>query len=555
MEKEQVTETTEITEIKENKENKENKGKDQNITVAKAAGFLMLTMSASRILGYLRDVFIYHSFGQNRITDAYNAAFSIPDFLYMILVGGALSSSFIPVFSSYIAKDREEGWRVASIVLNWVMVLLMIGVAIGIAFTPQLVEILVPGFNPEAMELTVVLTKIMFAQVFFMSLSGISQGILQSYKHFTSPAIGSVLYNLGIIVGGLLLAAPIESRWPGYGIAGFSIGVVLGAMINFFVQVPALKKVGFHYFFSFDFRHPGVKKLMALMVPVFIGLSASEVNLFINQALASDLSPGMLAALKTGQRLMQLPIGIFAIAIAVAVFPTMTAHVARGEMDDFRKSASLGLRSVLFITIPAAVGLAVLRIPLVRFMYEFKTGAFTAASTIATADALFYYCIGLFAYGAIHVLSRMFYALQNTMTPVFASVVSIGVNIGLSLLFVGPMGHTGLALAYSLTGIFNMILLLVLLRAKTGSIEGGKLTVSFVKILLASAIMGAIVAFVAGGCEVLLGVDGKLVQVMQLVVSIAVGAVVYGIITVGLKMDEADMVKGILLRKLRRRRK
>lgn len=529
--------------------------KEQNATVARAAGFLMITMIASRILGYLRDVFIYNSFGQNRITDAYHAAFSIPDFLYMILVGGALSSSFIPVFSSYIAKDKEEGWRVSSIILNWVMILLFIGVAIGIAFTPQLINLLVPGFNPEAMDLTIALTKIMFLQVFFMSLSGITQGILQSYKHFTSPAVGSVLYNVGIIAGGLILAGPIEKIWPGYGIAGFSLGVVFGAMINFLVQVPSLKKVGFRYYASFDLSHPGVKSILALMVPVFIGLSVSEINDFVSQALASDLEPGMLAALKTGQRLMQLPVGVFAIAIAVAVFPTMTAHVAKGEMEEFHQSASLGLRSVLFITVPAAVGLAVLRVPIVRFMYEFKGGAFTPEATLATADALLYYCIGLFAYGAIHVLSRMFYSLQNTMTPVFASVSSIIVNIGLSIALVGPMGHTGLALAYSLSGIFNMVLLLLLLKKKTGSVDEKNLLLSFSKIILASVMMAVAVYFTAQGCQNLLGVAGKGAQSLQLAVSIGIGAVVYAFITIGLKMDEADMVKGVLLRKFRRHRK
>ncbi len=529
--------------------------KEQNATVARAAGFLMVTMIASRILGYVRDVIIYNSFGQNRITDAYHAAFSIPDFLYMILVGGALSSAFIPVFSSYVNKDKEEGWRVASIVLNWVIILLLIGIALGIAFTPQLIQLLVPGFDETYMELTVALTKIMFIQVFFMALSGISQGILQSYKRFTSPAVGSVLYNLGIIIGGLVLAGPVERLFPGYGIAGFSIGVVLGAMINFLVQVPSLKKVGFRYYPSFDLSHPGVKSIMVLMIPVFIGLSIEEINSFVSQALASDLEPGMLAALKSGQRLMQLPVGVFAIAIAVAVFPTMTAHVAKGEMDEFQQSASLGLRSVLFITIPAAVGLAVLRVPIVRFMYEFQGGAFTPEATIATADALLFYCIGLFAYGAIHVLSRTFYSLQNTMTPVFASVSSIAVNICLSIALVRPMGHTGLALAYSLSGIFNMVLLLLLLKKKTGSVDEKNLLASFGKIILASACMGAVVFFAAWGCESLLGTAGKLAQSVQLAVSIGIGAVVYALITISLKMDEADMVKGVLLRKFKRRRK
>ncbi len=319
--------------------------------VWEAAGFIMFTMVVSRILGYLRDVFIYASFGQNRLTDAYNAAFSIPDFLYMLLVGGALSSAFIPVLSSYIANHQEEeGWKVSSIIYSCVMVLLVIGVAIGIIFTPQLIQLLVPGFDAASMKLTITLTRIMFAQVFFMCLSGISMGILNSYKKFAAPAIGSMIYNLGIIIGGLLLMKPIEAIWPGYGIAGFSIGVVLGAALNFFVQVPALKKVGLKFHFSLNFRHPGVRKILVLIFPVFIGLAVSQINLFVTQNIASMFSAGIVAALHTAQRLMQLPIAIFAIAIAVAFFPTMTSYASRGEMKEFKRSTIMGLRTVLFVT-------------------------------------------------------------------------------------------------------------------------------------------------------------------------------------------------------------
>jgi len=398
--------------------------------VMRTAGFLMIMMVLSRLLGYVRDIFIYNQFGQNRITDAYNAAFTIPDFLYSILVGGALSSVFIPVFSSYVARGEEDdAWHVSSIVLNWVLLFLAVGITLGCFFTPQLINLLVPGFDPASMELTVTLTRIMFCQVIFMSLAGISQGILQSYNHFVTPAIGSVLYNVGIIAGGLLLAVPIEAKWPGYGIAAFSIGVVLGSMINFFVQAPTLKKVGFRYYPSLNLRHPGVKQLLSLMLPVLIGLSVSEINLIVNQNLASTLSDGMIAALRQAQRLMQLPIGVSAIAIAVAIFPTLTSQAATDQMKGFRNTFSLGLRSVLYITVPFSAAMAVLREPLIRFMFEFAGGKFHAEDTQATAYALLFYCIGLFAYSSIHVLSRTFYALKDTKTPVFCAVCALICNI------------------------------------------------------------------------------------------------------------------------------
>ncbi|MBZ4686779.1 MAG: putative peptidoglycan lipid flippase [Clostridia bacterium] len=512
-------------------------------TVARAAGFIMITMIISRILGYIRDVVIYAKFGQNRITDAYNAAFSVPDFLYMLLVGGALSSAFIPVFSSYIVTDKEkDAWEVASIIFNIIMILMVLGIVFGIIFTPQLITLLVPGFTGDAFDLTVFLTRIMFFQVFFMGLSGISVGILNSYKHFTAPAIGSVLYNLGIIIVGLVLS-------PFIGIAAFSIGVVSGAAMNFGVQLPVLLRKGLRYKFSFNLKHPGVKKIFALMFPVLIGLSVTHFNLFVNQNLASTLRPGIVAALRTGQRLMQLPIGVFAIAIAVAIFPTLTGNIARGEMQQFKKNMSLGVRSVIFVTLPAAAGLMALRVPLIRLLFE--QGMFTHANTLATAHALYYYSIGLFAYSAIQVLNRTFYALHDTKTPVATGVLTIAINIWLNFVLLDILGHGGLALAYSLAGIFNMVALLVILRLKIGGIDGKRMLISFFQSVFASIAMGLPLYYIAGFLEKWIDVSIKLGQFIQVILGIAIGTVIYAVIVSLFKMEEADMVLGILKRKFK----
>jgi len=523
--------------------------------IFQAAGLLAFTTVLSRILGYLRDVIIYNEIGQNYMTDAYNAAFSIPDFIYSILMGGALSSAFIPVFSAYISTEREkEGWKVASIVFNWVIVFMLILVGMGMIFTPQLIQLLVPGFDEPAMKLTVDLTRIMLIQVIFMCLSGFSTGILNSYKEFRAPAIGSVLYNLGIIVGGLLLAGPIEQRFPGYGIAGFSIGVVLGAFLNFAVQAPKLFRLGWNYSLSFDYKHPGVKNLISLIIPVFIGLAASQINLFVNQNLASGLEEGMVAALRTAQRLMQLPIGVFAIAIAVAVFPTMTAQVAQNKLDEYKQTMTMGLRTVNFIIIPCAVGIAVLREPIIRFMYEFMGGKFTAENTVATGEALLFYCIGLFAYGSIHVLSRAFYSLNDTKTPVFAAISSIVVNIILSIILVDIMQQGGLALAYSVCGIVNMILLLVFLYMKIGDYGVKPFLISMLKISAACIIMGLAVSLAASVWEMVFGTGNKFAQLFELLLAIAVGAGVYFGTTYFWKMEECKQVWGIFSRRLKRKK-
>ena len=516
----------------------------------------MVTMLASRLLGYVRDVIILAKFGQNRLTDAYNAAFSVPDLLYMLLVGGALSSAFIPVFSSYLAKNQElKGWRSISIIFNWIMVLLILGVTCGLIFTPQLVELMVPGFDAATKEMTVNLTRIMFFQVIFMSLSGISTGILQSYRSFTAPAVGSVLYNLGIIVGGLVLSAPIEHFFPGYGIAGFSVGVVLGAMLSFFVQFHALLKIGIHYSFTFDTKDEGFRELLVLIVPVFIGLAVSQLNLFVNQNLASGLSEGMVAALRSAQRIMQVPISVFGITVGVAFFPTMTALAAKNQIEEFKASLMMGIRTVIFITIPASVGLAVLREPAIRFMFEFSGGQFTGENTEQTAYALLFYCIGIFAYSVLHTLCRAFYSLKDTKTPVWVSVTSIVVNVVFSLILVRVMNQGGLALAYSIAGIFNVMLLLYLLRRKVGQIHGKSLVISTAKTIGVSAVMGLIVALAAWGFEAFLPMSNKILQIIQLLVCVGLGILVYAFVSLKIKMPEAEQVMDILRRKFRSKQK
>lgn len=515
--------------------------------IAKAAGLIMISMMLSRILGYVRDVVIYSKFGQVYLTDAYNAAFSIPDFLYYLLVGGALSSAFIPVFSSYIATNKEEdGWDVASTIFNLVMILMFVGIVIGIIFTPQLIHILVPGFNKEGFELTVLLTRIMFIQSFFMGLSGISQGILHSYKHFLAPALGSVLYNLGIIVFGLMLVDSL-------GIMGFTIGVVLGAAANFLIQVPALLKIGLRYRLTLNLKHPGVKQIGILIIPVLIGLSVNHLNLFVNQNLASSLPEGMLSALRAAQRIMQLPIGVFAIAVALAVFPTLTGQAARKEKEAFRETLSRGVRTVIFITLPAAVGLIVLRVPVVRAL--FQQGEFTVSNTEATSYALLFYSLGLIGYSAQQVLNRAFYALKNTKIPVFVGIITVLINLVLNFLLIKPLAHGGLALAYSIAGLANMVMLLFFLRLRIGHIDGRKMLASFGKTLFASLIMGVVVYFCSYLIEANFDIQYKTIQIIQVVVPVIVGVVVYGSMAWMMKMEEAQMAMGILMRKLKRKRK
>jgi len=511
--------------------------------VARAAVLLMITVIISRILGYGREVALYTLFGQNYVTDAYRAAFSVPDFLYMLLVGGALSSAFIPVFSACVATGKEEdGWKSASIVFNYIILLLLIFIFFAYFYTQPLINLLAPGLPAEYSSLAVKLTHIMLLQTFFMALNGFAMGILNSYNIFSAPAIGSLLYNLVIIIVGISFVDQL-------GVAAFSYGVVLGAALNFAVQIPALRKVGLKYYFSFDYSNAGFRQIMMLMIPVLAGLGVVQLNLFVTQNLSSGLGPGAISALNLAQRIMNLPVGIFAVSVATAVFPTLTALVAQGEMDTFKRATSLGIRAIFLVSIPSSLGLIALGEPLIKLLFE--QGEFTVAMVKATNEALVYYCLGLFAYSSIQVFNRSFYALKDTFTPVAAAFATIAFNIFLSVKLVEPMGHKGLALAYSLAGILNIILLMVILRIKVGKMGGAKIMTSFCLSTGASFLMFVLVRHLIGYFDsALIFAHDKLALLFSVGAAICLGTVVYGFIIYLFKLEESELLLKMIRRKL-----
>ncbi len=547
--KEEKEETKDERDVVVSGEDKTPKIKEDS--VARSAMVVMIAMIVSRILGYLRDVIIYARIGQNHYTDAYAAAFKIPDCIYMILVGGALSAAFIPVISSYIAKGKKEDvWRFTSVVINVIACLLLLLVLIAYIFAPQFIAFYVRGFDAETMALTVVLTRIMLFQCVLMAMAGICQGILQAYKIFTPTAIGSVLYNVGIILVGAALSGFIEYHFPGYGIAAFSLGVVAGAFANFAVQAFALRKIGMHYYFSFDIRNEGFRRMVLLMLPVFISLGAVELNLFVNSGLASFLPGGYLSTLNTAQRLMQMPISIFGVSIAMAVFPVLSREAALHHFDDFRKDFSYAMRTILFIMIPFSIMLVVLGVPFIRFLYEI--GKFTGDNTQAVAFALYFYAVGIFAYGCIQVLNRAFYAMQDTKKPVIVAVSGVAINLVLSFVLIRYLQHGGLALAYSTAGICNVIFLLLFLKSKLKYIGMREILISSGKTLVASIFMAAGTFTVAHGAEMLFGVASKGTQFMQLASAGLTGLVIFFLCAKLMKMPEVETVSGQIKRKFKR---
>ncbi len=521
--------------------------------VIRAAGLLMAVQVLSRVLGYARDVVMVNIFGADFATDAWNAAFLIPDTLYQVLIGGAIGSALIPVFSAYINNDRsDEGWRATSVFSSWFMLILTVLLALAFVFTEPLLYV-ITDFSHGDMALPVALTRITLVQAFFMALSAIATGLLQSYKHFFWPAVGSLLYNVVILLCGVTLVGPIEALWPGYGIASFSIGVVLGALVTLVVQIPMLKKVGFRFQLSFERHNEGMRRMIRLLIPVVIGLSVTKLNIFVTQKLATGLESGMYTLLLTANRFMQLPLGVFAVSMATAIFPTMSAQAAQGQIDEMKSSISMGVRDIIFVLLPSAVGLILLREPIIRLLYEFS-GQFTAADTAAAGAALFYYCLGLLFYGTVTVFIRGFYALQNTVTPIVVSISCIAVNILFSLALVGPMGHRGLALAYSLAGFVQCAATLLALRHKIGPMDLRNMLFCLVKTGIACLCMGVAVWLTTRGCDALLGVDTKLTQMLQVAAGLAVGVLVFFLAAWLMKMEELQTVAGAITRRLGRKK-
>lgn len=515
-------------------------------TVAKAAGLLMMTQLASRILGFFRESIMAGYFGKTSATDAYQTAFILPDLLYWLLVGGVLSSAFIPVFSEFIHKgNEEEGWRVVSSVVNIIFLGLSVLVILALLFTPQFIRLEAPGFTPENQALAIHLTRILLIQPLILALSGITMGVLNSYKIFFPSALGTVLYNACVIFFGVIIARPNNPQT----ISGFAIGVVIGALANFLVQIPALRKVGMRYYPVIDLHHPGVRRIAALAVPIILSYALNQIQVAVNSNLGSHLVAGSITSIWYSYRLFQLPVGIFALAIAVAVFPTLNEQATLQKWSEFIKTSSGVVRMVIFITIPISVGMIVLRYPLIRVL--FQHGAFKAQDTILTAIPLLYFCVGITAQSIIQVLPRMFYALQDTWTPVTLGIISMIANIVFMFLLVKPLQAGGLALATSLAAVVNMFLLFYVLRKRLRQIDGWRILRTSLQTLGASALMGAVVWLWNRGLTPYLG-SGTVGSILILVTGTSLGALVFAGVAKGLRMEEFTQTLGMIRQKVHR---
>jgi putative peptidoglycan lipid II flippase len=472
------------------------RGSADKAQIARAAGLVMALFVVSRALGLLREVVISHRFGTSGDLDAYLAAFRLPDILFQIVAGGALASAFIPTFAGLLAQEDDDGaWQLASAIINLVLLLTATLAIVAALASPWLVRsVIAPGFEPEQQALTASLMRLMLITPAVFGVSGVVMSILNARQHFLLPAVAPVLYNLGIIGGAIGLA-------PVMGVRGLAVGVVVGALGHLLVQVPGLARHGLRYTPTLGLREPGVHEVGRLMLPRMLGLAAVQLNFLVNTILASGLVAGSLSALNFAWLLMLLPQGVFAQAVATAAFPTFSAQAAKGESSAMRSTLAATLRAVLYLALPAAVGLIVLRVPLVKLIFE--RGAFTNTSTSMVAIALGLYALALPAHSLLEIIVRAFYALHDTKTPVIIGIAAMGLNVGLSLALirvfeaVGWPPHGGLALSNSLATTVEMAVLLGIIRRRLGGLEGRRMIRSVLRIGLSATVMGIVAGVLA----------------------------------------------------------
>jgi putative peptidoglycan lipid II flippase len=503
------------------------RGADQKVAsesafsqIARAAGLVVGLFLVSRILGLAREMVISHQFGTSGALDAYLAAFRLPDILFQIVAGGALASAFIPTFTGYLAKsDKDGGWRLASSIINLVVAITSVVAVVAAALAPLLVStVIAPGFDPDRQALTVRLMRMMLVTPIVFGVSGVIMGILNAQKHFLLPALAPIIYNLSIIAGALLLA-------PAMGVQGLALGVVAGAFGHLAIQLPGLVRYRMRYTAAFGLRNPGVHEVGRLMLPRMLGLAAVQLNFLVNTILASGLVAGSISALNYAWLLMLLPQGIFAQAVATVAFPTFSTQEATGQRAEMRSTLAATLRVVLFLAVPAAVGLIVLRVPLVGAI--FQRGSFTATSTGLVAPVLALFALGLPAHSVVEIVVRAFYAMHDTKTPVLVGIGAMALNVLLSLTFIAafraagwqPIG--GLALSNSLATTLEMGALLAILRGRLSGLEGKQMAGSLARTGVAAAGMGLVAAALA----TLFSARGPLVAAgMAMVVGVGVYA-------------------------------
>jgi len=507
--------------------------------IASAATLILVAYGLSRILGAVRELVIANTFGTSHTLDDYRVAFGVPDLLFNLLLAGAISSAFIPVLSEFLAHDeRERAREIGARVLNTALLILTGGAALLFVVAPFYVSLIAFGYSQHDHEVIVGLTRILLLQPIFLGAGGLVIGILTAHQRFLAQALAPLFYNGAIIVAAAAFA-------PRYGVTALAVGVVAGALLHVGVQLPALWRTGWRPQPAFGLNDPGVRKVGRLMFPIALGLAAAQVNVFVDTILGTSLPHGRVAALRYADTTAQLPLGTFSQALAFVLFPFLARDAALGAIASIRHRTALALRLNIFVLVPASVGLAVLSVPIIVVL--FQRGPFGADSVAQTSFALVFFSLGLASQAATALLVRVFYALQDVMTPLKISLVVIVVNLATNIILVHLLAQGGLALGTSIAATLNAVLLGTALRRRLHGLEGrqilgtaGRAVIGVVPMAL---VAGLTAAALTGGA-----LHNGIRQVAALVAAVLLGSLTYVGVQRLLRSEELSVVFSVIRR-------
>lgn len=518
-------------------------------TLGGAAFIIALAGVASRVLGFLRDRLLASSFGAGDILDAYYAAFRLPDLVYGLLVLGALSAAFIPVFTELVAHDeREKAWRLAQGALQWLVIILGGAALFGIVFAGPIATWIAPGFSPEKQALVASLTRVMLLSPIFLAVSAVIGGVLVSFKQFLAYSFAPVFYNLGIIFG-------ITVLYPSFGTTGLALGVVLGSLLHVIVQLPAFRRAGYHLNFlplKETFSDPALRKVVRLMVPRSLAMAVNQISLVIVTVFSSTLISGSLAAFTLAINIQSVPLGLFGIAFSLASFPVLATLAAKREDKEFFSVFAKTARRILYFVLPLSLFFIIFRAEIVRIVLG--TGAFNWEDTILTFTVLGWLSVSLFAQSLIPLFVRTFFALQDTKTPLFAALFSEAVHLSLIPFLLPQYAVAGIAIAFSVGAITNVAILYFFLRRRVTAWRDWELLTGITRIALI-AIMSAVVAQYSKGIFALTidRLDTFLEVAVKLGVGVVIGVATYISFSALLGLPEYVQIKRFIWCRLLRR--
>ncbi len=532
--------------------NHQSEGETRRPSIAHAAGAVTAATMISRILGVGREVVLAKYFGAGFFTDAFNIAYRIPNLFRDLFAEGALSSAFIPTFIRELNQNGAgPAWALANRLISALLVVLGVLTLAFFAFARGLAYLLAAGYadTPGKMDLTVQMTRIMSPFLLFLALAAVAMGMLNAFGSFFVPAAAPASFNVCCILAGIFLS-PFMPRFGLAPVVSMAIGAVVGGLSQFLVQIPSARRLGWRFHFVLDFSDPGLRRIAHLMLPAVVGLSATQINITVDSQLASHYGNGPVSWLNYAFRLMQLPIGLFGVAIATATTALVSHHAAENATDKLRDTVQSSLRLAACLTFPATVGLIVFRQEIVRLLYQ--RGSFLEMDTLQTGRAVMLYALALFGYSAVKILVPAFYALGDTRTPVRTSVASVALKVGVNFLLILPLQFLGLPLATAIASWFNFALLLGNLNRITGGeLRWQDLSV-YIRIAAASILMGGMARLVYAAAQWLLPGAGSFRLTAHLGLAILAGMAVILPMFSWFKIGEARELSALLKQRFMR---